>query len=96
MGRIVYNSLINPLGVIVFASWIATAHRFRVSIGLGCLLSAGLIAMYYIGFAHDAFYYSDMAWLEFGFVVVLNFSGLLVGILAIKAANDEGATDKSG
>ena len=89
-------ALINPLGIVVFGSWIAPAHRFSVSMGLGGLLSVGLIALYYMWFAHEALYYSGLDWLEFGFVVVLNLSGLLVGILLVMAANSDGAKDKVG
>ena len=110
-------ALINPLGIVLFGSWIAPAHRLSVSIGLGGLLSVGLIGLYYMvfahealyysggpivlylqymWFAHEALYYSGLDWLEFGFVVVLNLSGLLAGILLVMAANSDGAKDKVG
>ena len=86
-------AFLNPLGVILLGSWIAPAHRFRVSIGLACMLAAGFLGMYYVVFNYEvaasqglAFPYSGLGWLEFGAVVVLNISGILTSVFIVKVA----------
>ena len=73
-----------PASLIYFGSWVAPSYRLQTSVFLAILLAAGLGGIYVFSATTGGSYFSGWDWINFVIAIVLNFAGIVTGILGTK------------